>query len=88
MPVLPPDEAVTLLRGRALHLSGKVWKEGQLAELAQQDFGATTTQDMPVSVVVQKFPPLFVVESEFRLSMVKAELAFVNELVRRIIEDG
>ena len=89
MPVLPPDEAVTLLRGRALHLSGKVWQmEGQLGELAGQDLGTMTGQDLPPPLKGQKFPPLFVVESEFRLAMVKAELAFVNELVRRITEDG
>ena len=89
MPVLPPDEAVTLLRGRALHLSGKVWQmEGQLGELAGQDLGTMTGQDLPAPLEGQKFPPLFVVESEFRLAMVKAELAFVNELVRRITEDG
>lgn len=89
MPVLPPDEAVTLLRGRALHLSGKVWQmEGQLGELAGQDLGTMTGQDLPAPLKGQKFPPLFVVESEFRLAMVRAELAFVNELVRRITEDG
>jgi hypothetical protein len=89
MPVLPPEEAAKLLRDRALHLSGNVWKmEGQLAELAQQDLGAMTAQDMPAPIAVQKFPPLFVVESEFRLAMVRAELEFVNELVRRITEEG
>jgi DNA-binding PadR family transcriptional regulator len=90
MAVLPPAEAVKLLRDRALHLSGTVWQmEGQLAELAQQDFGAMIVgQTLPVPLADQKFPPLFVVESEFRLAMVKAELAFVNELVRRITEDG
>jgi hypothetical protein len=31
---------------------------------------------------------LFVVEAEFRLTLLKSELAFVNELVRRISEDG
>ena len=89
MPVLPPDEAVTLLRGRALHLSGRVWQmEGQLGELAGQDLGTLTDQNLPAPLAGQKFPPLFVVESEFRLAMVKAELEFVNELVRRITEDG
>jgi DNA-binding PadR family transcriptional regulator len=89
MPVLPPDEAVTLLRGRALHLSGRVWQmEGQLGELAGQDLGTLTDQNLPAPLARQKFPPLFVVESEFRLAMVKAELAFVTELVRRITEDG
>ncbi|MGZ5841455.1 MAG: PadR family transcriptional regulator [Xanthobacteraceae bacterium] len=89
LPVLPPEEAVSLLRDRALHLSGKVWqKEGQLAELAQHEIGAMTKQDLPAPLARQKFPPLFVVESEFRLAMVRAELVFVNELVRRITEEG
>jgi DNA-binding PadR family transcriptional regulator len=89
LPVLPPEEAVTLLRDRALHLSGNVWKmEGQLAELAQHAIGEMTGQDLPPGMAGTKFPPLFVVESEFRLAMVRAELAFVNELVRRITEEG
>jgi DNA-binding PadR family transcriptional regulator len=89
LPVLPPEEAVSLLRDRALHLSGKVWQmEGQLAELAQHEIGAMTKQDLPAPLAHQKFPPLFVVESEFRLAMVRAELVFVNELVRRITEEG
>ena len=89
LPVLPPEEAVLLLRDRALHLSGKVWQmEGQLAELAQHEIGAMTKQDLGAPLARQKFPPLFVVESEFRLAMVRAELVFVNELVRRITEEG
>jgi DNA-binding PadR family transcriptional regulator len=89
LPVLPPEEAVSLLRDRALHLSGKVWQmEGQLAELAQHEIGVMTRQNLPEPLARQKFPPLFVVESEFRLAMVRAELAFVNELVRRITEEG
>jgi DNA-binding PadR family transcriptional regulator len=91
MPVLPPDEAVALLRQRALQLSGKLWQmEGQLAELAQQDiFAVTGAQDLPAPLAQQKkFPPLFVVEAEYRIALIKAELAFVNELVRRIVEEG
>ena len=90
MPVLPPDEAVSLLRQRALQLSGTVWKmEGQLAELAQQDLSALTAgEHLPAPLADQKFPPLFAVESEFRLALVNAEFAFVNELVRRIVEEG
>jgi DNA-binding PadR family transcriptional regulator len=89
LPVLPPEEAVSLLRDRALHLSGKVWQmEGQLAELAQHEIGAMTQQNLPEPLARRKFPPLFVVESEFRLAMVRAELIFVNELVRRITEEG
>ena len=34
------------------------------------------------------FPALFTIESEYRLAMVRAELEFVTELVRRITEEG
>ena len=89
LPVLPPEEAVTLLRGRALQLSGMVWQiEGQLAELAQQNLGAMTGQPLPAEAAGQKFPPLFTIETEYRLAMVRAEFAFVTELVRRIDEEG
>jgi len=89
LPVLPPDEAVLLLRDRALRLSGLVWQmEGQLGELAQHDLSAMTRQDLPAPMKGQKFPPLFTIESEYRLAMLRAELAFVNELVRRITEEG
>jgi len=90
LPVLPPDEVVRLLRDRALQLSGKVWQmEGQLAELARQDLAAVAGgQQLPAPLVGKKFPPLFVVECEFRLALIKAELAFVEDLVRRIVEEG
>jgi DNA-binding PadR family transcriptional regulator len=90
LPVLPPDEAVSLMRQRALQLSGTVWQmEAQLAELAQQDLSALTgAQELPAPLAGKKFPPLFVVENEYRLALARAELAFVNELVRRIVEEG
>src|SRR5215467_8753555 len=51
LPVLPPEEAVTLLRDRALHLSGTVWQmEGQLAELAHQDVGTMSAQELPAGL--------------------------------------
>jgi hypothetical protein len=43
---------------------------------------------LPPQLVGKKFPPLFAVEAEFTLALIKAELAFVNELVRRIAEEG
>jgi DNA-binding PadR family transcriptional regulator len=90
LPVLPPDEAVTLLRDRALRLAGTAAQiETQLAEILAQDLSAVAgTAELPAELAGQKFPPLFVVETEFRLALVKAELAFVNGLVRRIVEDG
>jgi DNA-binding PadR family transcriptional regulator len=71
LPVLPPDEALVLLRQR-LHVL-----EQNTALLAGQIEGMSA----------QDFPPLFVVETEYRLTLLKAEQAFVADLVRRI-EDG
>jgi DNA-binding PadR family transcriptional regulator len=88
LPVLPPEEAVALLRHRALRLSGEATRiETQIAELAGQNIPALA-EELPPQLVGQKFPPLFVVEAEYALALIKAELAFVNELVRRITEEG
>ena len=43
---------------------------------------------MPPQLVGKKFPLLFIVETEYALALIKAELAFVNGLVRRITEEG
>jgi len=88
LPVLPPEEAVSLLRQRALHLSAEATRlEAHLAELALQEVPIPAAQ-LPPALVGQKFPPLFVVESEFALALIKAELAFVNDLIRRITKEG
>ena len=68
LPVLPPDEALALLR-RRLKLV-----EDSAAALADQ------IQD----VGLQNFPPLFLVETEYRLALIKAEQHFVADLIRRI----
>jgi len=90
MPVLPPDEALSLLRDRAAHLAGQSAQlETQLAEVAQQDLSALAGgQELPPWLAAQKkFPPLFMVEAEYRLAMLRAEHAFVAELIRRIVEE-
>lgn len=88
LPVLPPDEAVSLLRQRAMGLSGEAARiEAQLAELVDQEV-PVPSEELPPLLVGQKFPPLFVVENEFALALIKAELAFVNDLVRRITEES
>jgi DNA-binding PadR family transcriptional regulator len=88
LPVLPPDEAVILFRQRALRLTAAAATlEAQLTQLAQQDVPAGPAE-LPPPLVGKKFPALFVVEAEFKLALLRAELAFVNELVRRISEDG
>jgi hypothetical protein len=57
-------------------------KSKTLAELAEPN------QQLPEPWLRQKFPELFVVEGEYRLAVTKAELNFVNDLIRRIREDG
>ena len=88
LPVLPPEEALDLLRHRALRLSAEAARiEADLAALAQQEL-PVPPEELPPQLVGKKFPPLFVVETEFALALIKAELAFVNELVCRITEEG
>jgi DNA-binding PadR family transcriptional regulator len=71
LPILPPDEALALLRQR-LHLL-----EQSVIVLAGQMAG----------ISAQNFPPLFLVENEYRLALQKAEQAFVSDLIQRI-ENG
>jgi hypothetical protein len=71
LPVLPPDEALALLRKRL--------------ELVEDNAAVLARQIEQVSAA--NFPPLFLIESEHRLAMLRAELQFVAELIRRI-ENG
>jgi DNA-binding PadR family transcriptional regulator len=68
LPILPPDEALGLLRQRQKIL------EQNSAVLAGEIAG----------ISAQNFPPLFLVETEYRLALLKAEQAFVADLVGRI----
>jgi DNA-binding PadR family transcriptional regulator len=68
LPVLPPDEALALLRQRLAAIGRNV---------------ATLTQHVD-AIGELNFPPLFLVETEYRLALMKAEQQFVAELVRRI----
>jgi DNA-binding PadR family transcriptional regulator len=71
LPVLPPDEALALLRRRV--------------ELIEDNSAVLARQIEQVSLA--NFPALFLIESEYRLAMLKAEQQFVAELIRRI-ENG
>ncbi len=71
LPVLPPDEALALLRRRL--------------ELIEDNAAVLARQIEQVSVA--NFPALFLIESEYRLAMLRAEQLFVAELVQRI-ENG
>jgi DNA-binding PadR family transcriptional regulator len=71
LPVLPPDEALALLRRRL--------------ELIEQNSAALSRQIE--TIADQKLPALFLIETEYRLALIKAEQHFVAELIRRI-ENG
>jgi DNA-binding PadR family transcriptional regulator len=71
LPVLPPDEALTLLRRRLRRIEAK----------------ATELEKQSADLEIQNFPPLFLVENEYRLALVKAEWRFIAELITRI-ENG
>jgi DNA-binding PadR family transcriptional regulator len=68
LPVLPPEEALGLLRARV--------------ERIAQNMAALTQHAEAIGEL--NFPPLFLVETEYRLALMKAEQHFVAELVRRI----
>jgi DNA-binding PadR family transcriptional regulator len=68
LPVLPPDEALGLLRARVERISHNMAALTQHAE----------------AIGELNFPPLFLVETEYRLALMKAEQHFVAELVRKI----
>ena len=68
LPVLPPEEALALLRRRL--------------ELIEDNAAVLSRQIEQVALA--NFPPLFLVESEYRLALIRAEREFVAGLVRRI----
>jgi DNA-binding PadR family transcriptional regulator len=68
LPVLTPDEALTLLRRRLA--------------LIEQNSAALVGQLQAIAVA--NFPPLFLVETEYRLALIKAEQHFVADLIQRI----
>ena len=68
LPVLPPDEALALLRQRLLAI--------------EKNSTALALQIEQVSR--QNIPPLFLIETEYRLALLKAEQHFVAEVIGRI----
>ena len=68
LPVLPPDEALVLLRQRLVRLHAKIGEIEALHSAPQ----------------MADFPPLFLIETEYRLALLKAERHFVADLVKRI----
>jgi DNA-binding PadR family transcriptional regulator len=91
LPVLPPDDAVELLRGRVAALRGEADAlEALHRDLAQRSLGEMAGPDdhVPPPLLSQKFPAIFLVEIEYRLALQRAEITFVADLVRRITEEG
>ncbi|MGB7175780.1 MAG: PadR family transcriptional regulator [Xanthobacteraceae bacterium] len=68
LPVLPPDEALALLRQRLARIAAKA------AEL-ESHFGLPE---------LQHIPPLFLIENEYRLALLKAEQGFLADIIKRI----
>jgi DNA-binding PadR family transcriptional regulator len=71
LPVLPPDEALVLLRQRLTRIEAKV--AALESHFREPD--------------VQRVPPLFLIENEYRLALVKAERLFIADVIKRI-ENG
>jgi len=91
LPVLPPDEAVLLLRERSTRLTENIAElQALVSELSGKTLGemADPNQELPAPLLGQKFPALFIVEADYKVALLKAELAFVNDLVRRVTEEG
>jgi len=91
LPVLPPDEAVALLRERAARLAETIAQmAAQMSDIAAVDLSTLAGPDeqLPPPLLGQKFPPIFMVEGEYRRALLTTELTFVNDLVRRITEEG
>jgi DNA-binding PadR family transcriptional regulator len=91
LPVLPPDEALALLRDRVSRLQENLQHmRAELQDILGKALAevAGADEELPAPLLGLKFPAIFVVENEYRLTFVKAELDFVTELVRRITEQG
>jgi DNA-binding PadR family transcriptional regulator len=68
LPVLPPDEALALLRQRLTRIGEKV------AEIEAHHRAPE----------LKNLPPLFLIESEYRQALLKAEQHFVADLIKRL----
>ena len=65
-------------------------RQAELKDILGRRFAevARTDEELPAPLLGLKFPAILVVENEYRLTPVKAELDFVTELVRRITEQS
>jgi len=91
LPVLPPDEAVLLLRERATRLAEVIAQlRALVSDLSNRTLGemAEPNQELPAPLLGQKFPALFIVEADYKIALITAELNFITDLVRRVTEEG
>jgi hypothetical protein len=71
-----------------MHLSAQATQiETHLMELTRHEV-PLPPHEMPPALAGRKFPPLFLVEGEYKVALIRAELAFITELVRRITEEN
>ena len=89
LPVLPPEEAVALLRERAIHLSGEAARlEAQLGRACAPGGRRCRRRKCRPAWSARNFRRCSWSRPNTRLALIRAELAFVNELVRRITEEN
>jgi DNA-binding PadR family transcriptional regulator len=91
LPVLPPEEALALLRDRRDRVAENIaGLEQELARISAMTLEQASEPDRqtPAPLLDQKFPAIFIVESRYRLALLKTELEFVSALVRDIAENG
>jgi hypothetical protein len=64
--------------------------QAELKDILGKTFAevAGADEELPAPLLGLKFPAILVVENEYRLTLGKAELDFVTELVRCITEEG
>jgi DNA-binding PadR family transcriptional regulator len=72
LPALPPEEVTDVLETRVAFLK---------KDIEHIKAGLQQTKDM-------QLPPLFSIESEYRLAGLETELGFVGDLIARIRKDG
>jgi DNA-binding PadR family transcriptional regulator len=68
LPVLPPDEALALLRQRLQRIEAQATRIATLLDELDR----------------QNLPPLFVIENSYRLALVKAEQSFIADIIGKI----
>jgi hypothetical protein len=72
LPVLPPDEAIEMLEVRLELLEAMIEQNETKYEQATEE----------------GIPALFMIESDYRIRLLKAERDWIRELIERIVEEN